>query len=168
MFTSSSLTLNPPIYAAATTPLLSSPKSPLSPPFPLSPRPLSTAASLRRMTVTAASVSTCLESVPVNSRRAMSLYEILRIKQTASLMEIKTAYRSLAKLYHPDAAVREDVETDGRDFMEIHNAYETLSDPAARALYDLSLDAASRRRRPAVGFTGGYYPTRRWETDQCW
>ncbi|CAI0444213.1 unnamed protein product, partial [Linum tenue] len=37
-------------------------------------------------------------------------------------------------------------------------------DPAVRALYDLSLG----RRRMPVGSSGGYYPTRRWETDQCW
>jgi DnaJ-class molecular chaperone len=50
-------------------------------------------------------------------QRPSSLYEMLRVKWTTSPTEIKTAY-------HPDA-----VQSDGQDFMEIHNAYATLSDP---------------------------------------
>ncbi|KAK8579037.1 hypothetical protein V6N13_142272 [Hibiscus sabdariffa] len=90
---------------------------------------------------------------------AGSLYEILKVERTASLNEIKTAYRSLAKVYHPDAMGS---SSDGRDFIEIRNAYATLSDPMARAVYDMSLEARARRVRTRV------HPTRRWETDQCW
>ncbi|KAK6934666.1 DnaJ domain [Dillenia turbinata] len=97
---------------------------------------------------------------------AASLYDVLRVNRNASLTEIKTAYRSLAKLYHPDAAS----ESDGRDFIEIHNAYATLSDPAARAVYDLSLGSTRRRSngRYSSATPGFYSTTRRWETDQCW
>ncbi|XP_027336469.1 chaperone protein dnaJ 11, chloroplastic [Abrus precatorius] len=107
-------------------------------------------------------------------RSAASLYEVLRIEQDASLTEIKSAYRSLAKLYHPDAAVRRSTESDDGDFIEIRNAYETLSDPSARAMYDLSLKAAFGRRRRRIptplsrNRSSGYYSSRRWETDQCW
>lgn len=108
---------------------------------------------------------------PVGSRRPASLYEVLRIKQNASAVEIKSAYRNLAKLYHPDAPLRRP-GSDGRDFMEIHDAYETLSDPSARVVYDLSLMAA----RGGASFSclvapngfSGFYQTRNWETDQCW
>ncbi|KAK7860313.1 chaperone protein dnaj [Quercus suber] len=87
-------------------------------------------------------------SVPMHSR---SLYEVLRVERTTSLMEIKTAYQSLAKMYHLDAMIQQhhqdedkpeielDSESDGRDFIEIHNAYATLSNSVARALYNLSL-----------------------------
>ncbi|KAI4306267.1 hypothetical protein L6164_029560 [Bauhinia variegata] len=102
-----------------------------------------------------------------------SLYEVLRVDRNASTREIKSAYRNLAKLYHPDTAVNRS-ESDGRDFIEIHNAYATLADPSARALYDLSLVARQRGRSfsYAVGIqmnpSSGCYPTQRWETDQCW
>ncbi|GMH25057.1 hypothetical protein Nepgr_026900 [Nepenthes gracilis] len=105
------------------------------------------------------------------SGKAGSLYEVLRVKENASPMEIKTAYRRLAKLHHPDAS-----PSDGRHFIEIHSAYETLSDPDARAIYDLSLGLRQRQRRlssPTFGFRTedrrpGFYTTGRWETDQCW
>ncbi|KAF3453253.1 hypothetical protein FNV43_RR03693 [Rhamnella rubrinervis] len=90
-----------------------------------------------------------------------SLYEILRVNNNASPVEIKTAYRTLAKLYHPDASS----SVDGCDFIKIHNAYATLSDPDSRALYDLSLSIAPNSSSSS---SFGFYPTRRWETDQCW
>ncbi|CAK9148904.1 unnamed protein product [Ilex paraguariensis] len=102
-------------------------------------------------------------------RHQSNLYEVLKVKRNASPTEIKTAYRSLAKLYHPDA-FSQSLESDGREFIEIHNAYATLSDPSTRAIYDLTLSIGSgsgvRSFGHSYGF--GYYSTRRWETDQCW
>ncbi|KAL0443226.1 UNVERIFIED_CONTAM: Chaperone protein DnaJ [Sesamum latifolium] len=109
-----------------------------------------------------------------------SLYEVLRVRQNASQVEIKTAYRTLAKLHHPDATSRfmdssVSSTADGRDFIEIQNAYETLSDPDARAVYDSNLNVNSRRRWNTAGLSGygspsttRFHRTRRWETDQCW
>ncbi|KAJ6869908.1 hypothetical protein NC652_035727 [Populus alba x Populus x berolinensis] len=62
-------------------------------------------------------------------------YEILCVHQNASQSELKAAYRSLAKLYHPDTTSS---DRNGQDFIDIHNAYAILSDPAARASYDCS------------------------------
>ncbi|XP_038978449.1 chaperone protein dnaJ 11, chloroplastic-like [Phoenix dactylifera] len=90
-------------------------------------------------------------------RRPKSLYEVLRVKKTASAEEIKAAYRSMAKRVHPDVAPA----AGGLDFLEIHRAYETLSDPTARARYDLSIGL--------FGFAAAApLRSRRWETDQCW
>ncbi|CAL5402591.1 unnamed protein product [Camellia sinensis] len=119
-----------------------------------------------------ASIHAFADTAPaeIDTRTLGSLYEVLKVKRSASPMEIKTAYRNLAKMYHPDSASQSE-SSDGRDFIEIHNAYATLSDPAARALYDLSLGAGSGRRLfgyDSIGNRSGFYPTRRWETDQCW
>ncbi|XP_058782171.1 chaperone protein dnaJ 11, chloroplastic-like [Vicia villosa] len=118
-------------------------------------------------------VSVRASSAVVDTRRpATSLYEVLRIKPGASHSEIKSAYRSLAKVYHPDAAAQRFLECGDRDFIEIRKAYETLSDPSARAMYDMSLMAAQceRNRQFSVSVTPKRYSSgyTRWETDQCW
>ncbi|CAI8596783.1 unnamed protein product [Vicia faba] len=111
----------------------------------------------------------------VESRRpAKCLYEVLRLKPGASSTDIKSAYRSLAKVYHPDTAARRLPEFGDGDFIEIRNAYETLYDPSTRAVYDMSLMAVhgGRSRQFSAPVTqirySGYYMNRRWETDQCW
>src|SRR5512143_3931010 len=60
-------------------------------------------------------------------------YEILGVPRTASLDEIKTAFRKLARLYHPDVSKEADAE---ERFKEINEAYGVLSDPQKRARYD--------------------------------
>ncbi|KAK4764883.1 hypothetical protein SAY86_025973 [Trapa natans] len=103
-----------------------------------------------------------------------TLYEVLRVDATASQTEIKAAYRSLAKLYHPDcsssSSTSPECDADDRNFIEIHDAYATLSDPASRARYDLSIGSLAARY---FGYSTassdlGLRFTRRWETDQCW
>jgi len=59
-----------------------------------------------------------------------SHYQVLGVKRTASFTEIKTAYRRKANKLHPDHG------GDPSKFREIAAAYQTLSDPAKRKLYD--------------------------------
>lgn len=132
-----------------------------------------TTRSARKISFTAqipckASLHAFAEVASTMESRRTSLYEILRVNRNASPVEIKTAYRSLAKMYHPDSSQSE--ESNGRDFIKIHNAYATLSDPSAREIYDLSLSASSSSGRvySMGGRQSGFYSTRRWETDQCW
>ena len=56
---------------------------------------------------------------------AKSLYETLEIDDNATAAEIKKAYRSLAKKYHPD--INKSPEAEDK-FKEINAAYEVLSD----------------------------------------
>jgi len=63
-------------------------------------------------------------------------YEILGANKSASLQEIKKAYRSLALKYHPDR-VPEDQKSEAEEkFKEISEAYGVLSDAKKRSLYD--------------------------------
>ena len=61
-------------------------------------------------------------------------YEILGVSRQATQEEIKKAYRRLARQYHPDLRPG-DKEAEER-FKEISEAYEVLSDPQKRAVYD--------------------------------
>lgn len=60
-------------------------------------------------------------------------YESLGISKSASSDEIKKAYRTLAKKYHPD--VNKEAGADAK-FKEIQEAYEVLTDPQKKAQYD--------------------------------
>lgn len=61
-------------------------------------------------------------------------YKILGVKQTASLAEIKSAYRRLARERHPDH--NGGSEDAAHEFALLALAYRTLSDPHERAHYD--------------------------------
>ncbi|MGL9758807.1 MAG: ankyrin repeat domain-containing protein [Wolbachia sp.] len=66
-------------------------------------------------------------------------YKVLKIWESASQAEIKTAYRKLSTTYHPDknhGAAPEAVEELKENFQKISKAYRILSDPDKRALYD--------------------------------
>ena len=62
------------------------------------------------------------------------LYDILGVARTASADEIKRAYRKLAKRYHPD--VNPGDKAAEERFKEFSAAFEVLSDPKRRKLYD--------------------------------
>lgn len=85
---------------------------------------------------------------------ATDYYAVLGVRRDAGQDEIKKAFRRLARELHPD--VNPDPKTQER-FKEINAAYEVLSDPAKRQVYDLGGDpsprtaaarAASARARP--------------------
>jgi curved DNA-binding protein CbpA len=66
-----------------------------------------------------------------------NFYEILGVNETASFEEIKAAYKSLAKKYHPDKHQGDPYYEEL--FKKVNYAYQTLSDIQKRRLYDLKL-----------------------------
>ncbi|HKD18221.1 MAG TPA: DUF4388 domain-containing protein [Thermoanaerobaculia bacterium] len=73
-------------------------------------------------------------------------YELLGIPRDAPPEKIAEAYFERSRLFHPDLRHREDLARFEKEltavFERMKKAYETLSDPEKRALYDQSLDAA--------------------------
>ncbi|CAL0308792.1 unnamed protein product [Lupinus luteus] len=69
----------------------------------------------------------------VSASSSRDYYSTLRIPKSASVQEIKAAYRKLARQYHPDVN-KEPGATE--KFKEVSAAYEVLSDDKKRALYD--------------------------------
>jgi curved DNA-binding protein len=60
-------------------------------------------------------------------------YKVLGVERAASADQIKTAYRRLARKYHPDVSKEPNAEA---RFKEMQEAYEVLKDPEKRAAYD--------------------------------
>jgi len=66
-----------------------------------------------------------------------NLYEELGLKKNATKSEIKSSYRSLVKLHHPDAGGKKE------RFLAIQNAWETLNDPIKKEQYDRNFFSSS-------------------------
>ncbi|KAJ3679309.1 hypothetical protein LUZ60_017320 [Juncus effusus] len=66
-------------------------------------------------------------------RANSDFYSILGVSKNASKAEIKSAYRKLARSYHPDVNKEAGAE---QKFKDISNAYEVLSDDEKRSIYD--------------------------------
>ncbi|KAK3139719.1 hypothetical protein QOZ80_5AG0388580 [Eleusine coracana subsp. coracana] len=66
-------------------------------------------------------------------RAEADFYSVLGVSRNASKSEIKSAYRKLARSYHPD--VNKDPGAEQK-FKDISNAYEVLSDDEKRSIYD--------------------------------
>jgi curved DNA-binding protein CbpA len=73
-------------------------------------------------------------------------YELLGVPRDASPEKVSEAYFERSRLFHPDLRHREDLATFEKElsavFERMKKAFETLSDPENRALYDQALDAA--------------------------
>ena len=80
-------------------------------------------------------------------------YEILIVEKMASGEEIKKSYRKLAVKFHPDKNPGD--KTAEEKFKELSEAYEILSDPQKRALYDQHGHAAFDRRAGGFGRNAG-------------
>ena len=84
-------------------------------------------------------------------------YAVLGVPRDASMAEIKKAYRALARSLHPDVAGSNAAKAER--FKAVTQAYETLSDPAARGGYDRRF-----QRRTPGRMAGGFRP---WDASQA-
>ena len=81
-------------------------------------------------------------------------YEVLGLNKSAGEAEIKKAYRTLAKKYHPDVNPG-NAEAEAK-FKEINEAYAVLSDADNKAKYDQFGHAAFDPAAGGAGFDGGF------------
>ena len=85
-------------------------------------------------------------------------YTVLGISTTATLQEIKAAYKRLALKYHPD---KNPGNTHAEEhFKLVSTAYQTLSNPGKRARYDLRLQYQRTIRQEPQQYEPRYYQTR--------
>ena len=69
----------------------------------------------------------------LQNNNLLDYYAILQIEKTASQDEIKNQFRKLAKKWHPDRKQTDDAE---KKMADINMAYEVLSNPQRRKMYD--------------------------------
>ncbi len=76
-----------------------------------------------------------------------NFYEILGVSEDATEEEIKSAFKRLARKYHPDVA-RMDKKEAEEMFKKIASAYDILSDETRRRIYDQSIKYGGFHVRP--------------------
>jgi molecular chaperone DnaJ len=85
-------------------------------------------------------------------RNSMDFYIILGLPRAATAIDIKRAYKRLARRHHPD--INPGDRMAAGQFRQIAQAYETLIDPDRRRRYDAGGQTAIDTGAPAFGFEG--------------
>ena len=83
-------------------------------------------------------------------------YKILAVTPEADSKAIKTAYRKLARKYHPDVSAHSEAE---EKFKEVNEAYQVLKDTEKRAEYDELRQYAGQSQS-----SGGFQPPPGWQS----
>ncbi|KAL5703909.1 hypothetical protein ACHQM5_022402 [Ranunculus cassubicifolius] len=84
-------------------------------------------------------------NISESPRGSSNYYDVLSLKsKDVDLQDIKKAYKSLVRRYHPDLVPASRKEESTKRFVELQKAYETLSDPILRENYDIKSGYSSR------------------------
>ncbi|KAJ4419293.1 Tetratricopeptide repeat and J domain-containing co-chaperone dnj1 [Neurospora sp. IMI 360204] len=83
--------------------------------------------------------------IALKRSKTKDYYKVLGVSRDADERQIKSAYRKLSKLHHPDKAAKQGLtkETAEKKMAQINEAYEVLSDPELRARFDRGDDPNS-------------------------
>src|SRR3972149_11210903 len=84
-------------------------------------------------------------------------YDILGVSKNSSEEDIKKAYRKLAREHHPDMVADGDKLDAEKRFKEINEAYQVLSDPEKKRMYDQFGHAGMGSGAGAGGPFGGQW-----------
>lgn len=91
----------------------------------------------------------------------MDYYNILKVNRNASDEDLKKAYRRLAMIWHPDKNYTSNKQESEAKFKQISEAYDVLSDPQKRQIYDLYGEEALKSGQvPPPPRGGGLYANR--------
>ncbi|EYU31036.1 hypothetical protein MIMGU_mgv1a017646mg [Erythranthe guttata] len=107
----------------------------------------------------------CQVAMQTHDKNTADFYRILSLKtRNVGFDEIKKAYKTMALQYHPDVCTSNTnnntdfltKEESTKRFIELRKAYETLSDPYSRKIYDSELGSGD-------GLFGVHFPREVWE-----
>jgi molecular chaperone DnaJ len=91
----------------------------------------------------------------------MNYYQILKVKPSASTLEIKQAYRRLAKQFHPDSQTS---TANHEEIIRLNQAYEVLRDSQSRYIYDQKIKNNSVNKRQQKNYSAcSYYQRQKQE-----
>ena len=86
-------------------------------------------------------------------------YQVLGVGRNAKRTEIRAAFVTLSKRYHPDSNPQQE-KSDSKVFAAVSEAYRVLSSPKRRAEYDTQLAVAETYRQSVYGGSGVWQDTR--------
>ncbi|KAL3716166.1 hypothetical protein ACJRO7_007863 [Eucalyptus globulus] len=103
--------------------------------------PCGSSSSARSRTASRAAI----DDLRVAATEMDSFYDLLGISESGTMSEIRQAYKQLVLKYHPDVSPPDRAKEYTKRFIQVQEAYETLSDPTSRASYDRDMATGGRK-----------------------
>lgn len=96
--------------------------------------------------------------IELKRSKTKDYYKVLGVARDADERQIKSAYRKLSKVHHPDKASKQGIskEEAEKKMASINEAYEVLIDPELRARFDNGDDPNSNEPQQGHPFGGGF------------